>query len=168
MGKYKLIKHLHYDYKIKNKNVVIDMDVDLTRFNKQYGQAQYELDSLVMESMVQFMPMETSQFINNTRTLSQAIAGSGKVYAAAPPFGRYLYFGNVMVDEATGSTYARKGARKVLVSQYAGKTNAKEKIEYSKGAHTKAIEQWFEEAKKHDGHVWVAKVKQIAGGGKRG
>ncbi len=168
MAKYKLIKHLHYDYKIKNKNVVIDIDVDLTRFNQQYGRAQYELDSLVMDSMVHFMPMETAQFIDNTRILSQAIAGSGKVYAAAPPFGRYLYFGNVMVDEETGSPYAREAARKVLVSQYGGKTNAREKIEYSKAAHPRVSEQWFEEAKKTDGHMWVQKVKQIAGGGKRG
>ena len=168
MAKYKMIRTITYKYKQEGKVGTFHMWVDLGRFVKQYSRAQYRLDSLIMASMEPFMPMDTGIFVKVTKAMSQAIAGSGKVYAAAPPFGRYLYFGNVMVDEATGSPYARKGARKVLVSQYAGKTNAKEKIEYSKGSHPRATEQWFEEAKKHYGHVWVAKVKQIAGGGKRG
>lgn len=167
MGK-DMIKHIHYHYKIDNKDVVIDMDVDLSRFNRQYGNAQYELDTMVMASMTKFMPMNTAQFIHNTEDLSAAIAGTGKVYAAAPPFGRYLYHGNVMVDEGTGSTYARKGAKKVLVSQYGGKTNAKEKIQYDRSANPKVTEEWFEEAKKIYGHEWIEKVKQIAGGGEHG
>ena len=168
MAKYKMIKTIVYKYKKTGKTGTINMLVDLGRFEKQYSRAQYQLDSLVMQSMEPFMPMDEGTFIKVTKAMSQAIAGSGKVYAAAPPFGRYLYFGNVMVDEGTGSTYARKGARKVLVSQYGGKTNAREKIEYSKAAHPRVAEQWFEEAKKTYGHMWVKKVKQVAGGGKRG
>ncbi len=63
------------------------------------------------------MPMQTGQFINVTKAMSAAVAGTGKVVAAAPPMGRFLYEGRTMVDEKTGSPWARKGARKVLVSQ---------------------------------------------------
>lgn len=168
MAKYKMIRTINYKYKSSGAAGTIDMLVDLGRFEKQYQRAQYRLDSLVMSGMEPFMPMDSGVFVKLTKAMSAAVAGSGLVYAAAPPFGRYLYYGNVMIDEKTGSPYARRGARKVLVSQYAGKTNAKEKLNFSKGVHPRATEQWFEEAKKTYGKMWVAKTKQIAGGGKRG
>lgn len=167
MAKYTMIRTIHYKYKDKGQNTDINMYVDLSRFEKQYSRAQYSLDSLVMHSMEPFMPMETSTFIKVTKAMSQAIAGSGKVYAAAPPFGRYLYYGKVMVDEATGSAYARPAARKVLVSQYTGKTAAKEDIVFSKARHPRVEKEWFQAAKRENGRVWLEKVKRIAGGGKK-
>ena len=141
------------------------MDVDLSRFNKQYGRAQWLLDNQIMTDMIPFMPMQTGTFINVTRGLSAAIAGTGKVYAAAPPMGRYLYEGKTMVDELTGSPWARKAARKVLVSQYRGRTNAREKLDYSKAAHPGATSHWFDAAKKAYGKKWILKARQTAGGG---
>ena len=161
----KMIAHVKYHYKKKKKDIDIELDVDLTRFNKQYGRAQYLLDSQVMTDMVPFMPMQSGTFIHVTRGMSAAIAGSGKVYAAAPPMGRYLYEGKVMVDEVTGSPWARKAARKVLVSQYSGKTAAKENIDYSKAAHPNVTDHWFDAAKQAYGKKWIAKAKRIAGGG---
>jgi hypothetical protein len=93
--------------------------------------------------------------------MSASYAGTGKVIAGAPPFGRFLYEGKTMVDEVTGSPWARKGARKVLVSQYSGKTNAKPNLTYSRGRSS----HWFEKAKEKDGGKWIAKVKKTGGGG---
>lgn len=138
----------------------IDMDIDLSRFYDQYSRAQFELDSMVMTDMVPYMPMETGLFIDITRAMSAAVAGTGKVVAAAPPMGRFLYEGKTMVDEKTGSPWARKGARKVLVSQYSGKTNAKPNLTYAHGRQS----HWFEEAKKQHGKQWIAKTKRTAGG----
>lgn len=140
----------------------IDMDIDLSRFYDQYSRAQFELDSMVMTDMVPYMPMETGLFIDITRAMSAAVAGTGKVVAAAPPMGRFLYEGKTMVDEKTGSPWARKGARKVLVSQYSGKTNAKPNLTYAHGRQS----HWFEEAKKQHGKQWIAKTKRTAGGNK--
>ena len=39
------------------------------------------------------MPMQTGQFINVTKAMSAAVAGTGKVVAAAPPMGCFLYEG---------------------------------------------------------------------------
>lgn len=142
--------------------------LSLSRFDDQYKKAQYQLDGDVMNSMVPFMPMISESFINTTRAASAAVQGSGQVYAAYGPQGRYLYEGKVMVDEVTGSPFARKGAKKVLVSQYAGKTAAKENIEYTHQAHPKAQDHWFDAAKAADGKKWVRRVKATAGGGKRG
>lgn len=160
-----MIDHIKYNYKKKNGNNTIEMDVDLSRFNKYYGRAQYLLDSMVMTDMVPFMPKQTGTFINVTKSMSAAIAGSGKVYAAAPPFGRYLYEGKTMVDESTGSTYARPGAKKVLVSQFSGKTNASENLDLTGGTNARATPHWFDAAKKAYGKQWVRKVKDKAGGG---
>lgn len=161
MAKKKMIAHIKYHYKKKKKDVVIEMDVDLSRFDKQYGQAQWLLDNQVMTDMIPFMPKQTGTFIAVTRGMSAAIAGNGKVYAAAPPFGRFLYEGKTMVDITTGSPWARKGAKKVLVSQYSGKTNARENLTYGRKG---ATDHWFETAKKAYGKQWMEKAKRIAGG----
>ena len=152
-------------FEVRYPNMTAEMDIDLERFEEQYSRAQILLDNTVMLDMMKYMPKQTGTFINVTKAMSDAIAGSGKVIAAAPPYGRFLYEGKVMVDEQTGSTYARKGAKKVLVSQFTGRTNAKENIDFSKSAHTKATEKWFEEAKKNHGRKWIEKVKRDAGGG---
>lgn len=162
-----MIKKLKHRYNYEGKNLVAEMEIDLGRFDGQYSKAQFMLDSMVMTDMVPYMPMQTGQFINVTKAMSASIAGSGKVIAAAPPFGRFLYNGLVMVDEATGSPWARKGARKVLVSEYGGLSMADQKLDFSKGAHPKAQEKWFEAAKLEHEDKWKSTVKKTAGGGKR-
>ena len=151
---------------------VVDGDIkiklNLTRFDKQFQRAQYQLDGNVMNSMVPFMPMVTSDFVDVTRAASAAVQGSGKVYAAYGPAGRFLYQGKTMVSTVTGSTWATKGTKKVLVSQYSGKTKAKEDLQYTKTAHPKAQAKWFNAAKKADGKTWIKQAKKTAGGGKRG
>ena len=146
----------------------IRVNLDLSRFDKQYQKAQYGLDGDVMTSMIPFMPMQSGSFVNVTRGASAAIQGSGQVYAAYGPAGRFLYEGKTMVSEVTGSTWARLGERKVLVSQYSGKTKAKDDLEYNKSAHPEAQAHWYDAAKDRDGKTWVKNAKKNAGGGKRG
>lgn len=146
----------------------IRVTLNMSRFERQFQLAQYQLDGNVMNSMVPFMPMITGSFINTTRAASSAVQGTGKVYAAYGPQGRFLYEGKTMVDEETGSTWARRGARKVLVSQYGGETNAREDLVYTKQAHPKAQSHWFDAAKAKDGRKWVKNVKRTAGGGQHG
>ena len=151
---------------------IIDADIkvqlNLSRFDKQFQRAQYGLDGNVMNSMVTFMPMITGNFVDVTRAASAAIQGIGKVYAAYGPAGHFLYWGKTMVSPVTGSTWANKGEKKVLVSQYSGKTKAKEDLQYTKTAHPKAQAKWFDAAKKADDKEWIKQVKKTAGGGKRG
>lgn len=167
-GKFDLKKgigNVNYHYEKRSKDIDIELYVDLSRFKKQYSDAQFALDSKVMTGMQKFMPMESGVFVDVTKKMSDAIAGSGKVYAAAPPMGRFLYEGKTMVDEKTGSPWARKAARKVLVSQYGGKTNARENLVYTKTKHPQAQSHWFEAAKKVYGKSWADEAKKIAGGG---
>lgn len=142
--------------------------LNMSRFSRQYQEAQHLLDGMVMDSMIEFMPMISGDFINRTRVKSTSMQGTGFVCAAAEPYGRFLYFGKTMVDPATGSTWARHDAEKVLVSQYSGKTNAKENLEYTRQAHPQAQAKWFDAAKRQYGATWIRKVKAQAGGGRHG
>lgn len=168
MARYKILGRYKYSEKWKAQgrdDFDVELEIDLGRFQGQYSQAQYRLDSMVMTSMLPLMPMQSGTFINVTKAMSAAIAGSGKVVAAAPPMGRFLYEGKGMVDIETGSPYARRGAKKVLVSQYGGKTAAKENLSYGRPG---AEAHWFEGAKKRHKAEWIGAVKRIAGGGTSG
>ena len=131
----------------------VQIKVDFSRFEKQYQKAQYALDSAIMTSMVPYMPHNNGMLVDNTRAQSAALAGSGIVIAAAGPYGRFLYGGKVMVDEKTGSPWARKGAKKVVTDK---------PLSYSNPL---AQPHWFDVAKANDGKKWVDTVKSIAGGG---
>lgn len=141
------------DINIKESDLKVDVKMD--RFEKQFQKAQFELDSIVMTHMEPFMPKVTGSFINTTKARSAAIAGSGEVIAAAPPYGRFLYEGKVMVDPDTGSPWARHGARKVVTNK---------DLKYSKHANPKATAKWFEVAKKKHVKEWVKTAQKYAGG----
>lgn len=149
-------KHLKYLYKYANGTIEGTMKIDLSRFPGQYTRAQYELDTMVMNSMIPYMPKQTGTFINVTQAMSQAIAGSGKVVAAAPPMGRFLYEGVAMVGERTRSAFAEKGEKKVTTGI---------PLKYSTHANPKASARWFDVAKNNHGKTWIEKTKKLAGGG---
>lgn len=146
----------------------VKISLDMSRFNTQYQRAQYKLDGEVMNSMIPFMAMNTETLVNTTRAASAAVQGSGQVYAAFGPQGRFLYEGKGMVGIESGSPWAKDGEKKVLVSQYGGKTNAKEFLSYNHSAHPQAQAEWFEPAKAQDLDKWVKETKETAGGGTYG
>lgn len=158
MARRKMIAKVRYNYRKEDagRNATIELDVDLLRFNKQYGEAQYVLDSMVMTYMQPYMPHQTGTFINVTKAMSAAIAGSGTVYAAAPPFGRFLYEGKVMVDPETNSPWARPGAKKIVTDK---------DLDYDKSHNPKVTDHWFDTAKARHGESWIRAVKNTAGGG---
>lgn len=131
----------------------VQVKVDMSRMEKNFQQAQYQLDSMVMRDMVPYMPKQTGTLVNMTSARSAALAGTGLVCAAAPPYGRFQYMGKVMVDEMTGSPWARKGAKKVVTDQ---------DLKYG---NPQATARWFDTAKAMHGKQWVEQVKKIAGGG---
>ena len=156
--KRKMIAKIKYNYKKSDagRDTTIELDVDLSRFEKQYGEAQFVLDSAVMKDMIPYMPHRTGTFINITKAMSATIAGSGTVVAAAPPMGRFLYEGKVMVDPETGSPWARPGAKKIVTDKA---------LNYDASHHPNVTDHWFDTAKKNHVKSWVKTVKKKAGGG---
>lgn len=159
---------MKHRYHFTEKNLIIDADIDLGRIEGDIKKAQFALDSQVMTDMVPYMPMQTGNFIARTRAMSAAIAGTGKVIAAAPLMGRYLYMGKVMVDSQTGKGPARipvgpneyifrfrKGAKLVATER---------DLQFSKAANPKVEKKWFDAAKRDHGANWVKLAKRTAGG----
>lgn len=140
----------------------IKINLNLDRFSKQFQKAQYELDGNVMNSMVPFMPNVNGMFIAVTKAASAAIQGSGAVYAAYGPegedggYGRFLYEGKVMVDEETGSPWAKKSHKKVVTDR---------PLRYARDHNPEVTDHWFDAAKKKDLDKWVKQAKKTAGGG---
>lgn len=154
------------EYCGKGKVYDYDMTIDVNwdKLAKRASRGQYVLDTAIMVSMIPRMPRQAGVFIAITKGMSDALAGTGIIVAAAPPMGRYLYYGKNMVDDVTGSPWARKGARKVLVSQFTGATNARENLVFSTAKNPDAQPQWFDVAKKEDMQQWT-KIVAIAIGG---
>lgn len=130
----------------------IRINVDMDRLSDQFNKAQLELDSMVMTSMVRFMPFQDGTFINETKAQSAAMAGTGWVCAGVPPMGRFLYEGKVMVGERTRSAWAELYEKKVVTNK---------NLTYSNGRQS----HWFEAAEKADKKNWIRTTKKIAGGG---
>ena len=164
------MKNTRIDYHFTDGTLSIDANIDLGRIERNIEKAQFFLDSQVMTDMVPYMPMQAGGggFIGETRRLSADLAGTGIVVAAAPPMGRYLYMGKIMVDSETGKGPARievspgeyifrfrKGAKLVATDR---------DLKFSKAANPKAQKQWFDAAKRDHGKEWVKQVKKIAGG----
>lgn len=142
--------HHFEDISVSTDSVIAE--VDMSRLENNFNRAQYELDSAVMTSMVPYMPRRSGQFINVTKAMSASMAGAGKVVAAAPPYGRFLYEGKVMIGEMSRSPWAKKGEKKVVTGR---------NLTYSGGGQA----HWFDAAKSADLNKWVDLVKKNAGGG---
>lgn len=147
MGAKRIIKFDDIKVSTDNMKAEVSMKELANRFNK----AQYKLDSAIMTSMEPFMPRDASKLINATKAKSAALAGTGTVVAAVPPYGRFLYEGKVMVGEKSRSPWAKKGEKKVVTGK---------NLTYSHGQ-----DHWFDAAKAADCDEWVKLVKQTVGGG---
>lgn len=131
----------------------VHIHIDTSIYDGRIRNAQYWLDSQIMTDMVPLMPHQTGTFINVTRAQSAALAGTGKVVAAAPPMGRFLYEGKVMIDPETGSPWARPGAKKIVTDR---------PLKYS---NLSAVPHWFDAAKEKHMKEWVDGVKEKIGNG---
>lgn len=128
----------------------VDIEIKLDRLSHNYNRAQYVLDTSIMQDIIPFMPRYTNTFINTTAARSAAVAGTGVVVAAAPPEGRFLYMGKVMVGIYSRSAWAKKGEKKEVINK---------NLVYANGRQS----HWFEPAKERHGRQWVKKVKEEVG-----
>lgn len=126
----------------------VHVTLDLSRFGTQFTEAQWFLGNQVLQDCKPYMPHRTGTFIQ----LSHVEDGGRKVVFPGPA-ARMLYGGLVMVDELTGSPYARPGAKKVVTDR---------KLTYSSPT---AVDHWYDTAFANHGQVWIQETKRIGGGG---
>ena len=62
------------------------------------------------------------------------------------PYARFLYYGKVMVDPNTGSTYAPEGGTKVVTDR---------NLVFTQTVHPQAQSHWFEASKAQNLDKWI-------------
>ena len=72
------------------------------------------------------------------------VVGNAVIYDT--PYARFLYYGKVMVDPETGSTYAPKGGTKVLTDK---------NLVFNTSGHAQAQSHWFEASKTENLDKWI-------------
>lgn len=144
----------------------ISVDINLSRFGRQYHDAQVWLDNAVVKDSEPYTPMQTGVLYKSGQL--GTTPGEGVVQWIAP-YSRYLYYGKVMVDAATGKGpmhFIDKYGNEVIRFRKGAKLRpTSEKLKISKAEHPQAQPFWFEAAKAQNKVKWVRNVKQIAGGG---
>ena len=86
-----------------------------------------------------YVPALTGSLDQRTRVDENQIIYPG-------PYARYLYYGKLMVDPTTGSSYAPKGATKVLTDK---------NLVFNKAMHSQAQDHWFEASKAENMGKWL-------------
>lgn len=86
-----------------------------------------------------YVPFLTGSLDERTR-----VDGNTVIYPG--PYARFLYYGKVMIDPETGSTYAPKGGTKVLTDK---------NLVMHKEHHSQAQSHWFEASKAENLDKWI-------------
>lgn len=121
------------------------------RWQERYDKTQRFVDSEVIRYCAPFTPFDSS-FLQKSATLGTVI-GSGEVVWNAP-YGKYLYYGKVMVSPTTGSPWAQRGERKVLTER---------NLQFNGAPKRGAF--WFERMKAVHKKDIIDGAREIAGGG---
>lgn len=100
------------------------------------SEAEHALAIQAAKDTEPFVPFLTGSLRNKTRVIGGTIVYPG-------PYAHYLYNGKLMVDPATGSSWAKRGATK------------KETEKNLKYSHPMAQDHWFEASKALNDTKWV-------------
>ena len=101
--------------------------------------AQHAVAIQAQKDTSPYVPALTGSLDQRTRVEENQIIYPG-------PYARYLYYGKLMVDPTTGSSYAPKGATKVLTDK---------NLVFNKSMHSQAQDHWFEASKAENMDKWL-------------
>lgn len=124
---------LKFDVHVEGLNVIAE------KLQKESSKAEHIVAIQVQKDTSPFVPFLTGSLDQRTRA-----DGSQVIYPG--PYARYLYYGKLMVDPETGSSYARKGTTKVLTDK---------NLVFNKASHANAQSHWFEASKSENLEKWI-------------
>lgn len=103
------------------------------------NKAQHAVAIQAQKDTSPYVPALTGSLDQRTRVDENQIIYPG-------PYARYLYYGKLMVDPATGSSYAQKGSTKVLTDK---------DLVFNRAMHSQAQAHWFEASKAENMDKWL-------------
>lgn len=115
------------------------MDAIKDKLTEGCTKAEHTVALQVRKDTSPYVPMLTGSLDKRTR-----VEGAEVIYPG--PYACYLYFGKLMVDPATGSSYAPKGTTKVLTDK---------NLVFNTASHAQAQAHWFEASKAENLEKWV-------------
>ncbi len=136
------------DYKLEMKSIT---QLCRERGIVVNGKTQKFIDQEVIRLMAPYTPMQSGA-LEKSATLGTKI-GTGDINQNSP-YGRYHYYGKLMVSSITGSAYSN-GESKVLTDK---------DLEYSKSQHPQAGPYWFERMKADKKEQILRGAQKVAGG----
>lgn len=115
----------------------------LDSINQSIKEAAEKAEHIVAQQVAKdtspFVPALTGSLDTRTRVVENTVIYPG-------PYARFLYYGKVMVDPNTGSTYAPKGGSKVVTDR---------NLVFTQTVHPQAQDHWFEASKAQNLDKWV-------------
>lgn len=115
------------------------------------GNVQKFIDQEVIRLMAPYTPFRAG-ILEKGATLGTKI-GSGEVNQISP-YGRFQYYGKLMVSSITGSAWARRGEKKVLTDK---------DLVHDKSRHPQAGPFWFERMKADHKENILEGARKVAG-----
>lgn len=106
---------------------------------KACTRAEHALAEQMEKDTQPFVPALTGSLTQRTRVVDNTVIYPG-------PYARFLYYGKVMVDPNTGSTYAPKGGTKVVTDR---------NLVFNKTMHPQAQAHWCEASKAQNLGKWA-------------
>lgn len=123
-----------------------------TAIAKACTRAEHVLAEQIEKDTQPFVPALTGSLTQRTRVVGNTVIYPG-------PYARFLYYGKVMVDPNTGSTYAPKGGTKVVTDR---------DLVFNQIMHPQAQAHWGEASKAQNlgkwAHVAEKAVKKYGAG----
>lgn len=105
------------------------------------NKAEHVVALQIRKDTAPYVPMSGAPAGLNTRT---QVVGNTVIYPG--PYARFLYYGKVMVDPNTGSTWAPKGGTKVVTDR---------NLVFTADVHPQAQDHWFEASKAQNEDKWL-------------
>lgn len=106
--------------------------------------AEHVLAEQMEKDTQPFVPALTGSLTQRTRVVGNTVIYPG-------PYARFLYYGKVMVDPNTGSTYAPKGGTKVVTDR---------DLVFNQIMHPQAQAHWGEASKAQNLGKWARVVEK--------
>lgn len=101
-------------------------------------EAEHAVANQIKSDTEPYVPFLTGSLDNRTRVYKNMVIYPG-------PYARYLYYGKLMVDPETGSSYAPKGGVKDLTDK---------NLVFNTSGHSQAQSHWFEASKAENLDEW--------------
>lgn len=103
------------------------------------SKAEHVVALQIRKDTAPYVPMLTGSLNQRTQVVGNTIIYTG-------PYARFLYYGKVMVDPNTGSTWAPKGGTKVVTDR---------NLVFTTDFHPQAQSHWFEASKAQNKDKWL-------------